>query len=109
MDFWAVFNEVKDTFMQADVSNYQGHLALQVNLTGEGDGKFYAELNNGTLSVEPYEYFDRDVMFIVDSKDFLKIVHGKLDPVFAFTVGKLKIEGDLGKALEIQNLIKKAG
>ena len=107
MDFWQIFNEVKEAFMKADVSDYQGHLALQVNMTGEGEGKFYAELNNGKLSVEPYEDYDRDVMFTIDSKDFLKLIHGKLDPVFAFTVGKLKIDGDIGKALEIQRLIKK--
>lgn len=106
MDFWEAFSYVKDTFMQADVSNYQGHLALQVNLTGEGEGKFYAELNDGILTVEPYEYFDRDVMFTVSTKDFIKIIEGRLDPVAAFTVGKLKVDGDLGKALEIQRLIK---
>lgn len=107
MTFFEAFDEVKAAFMEADVSDYQGHLALQVNLTGEGEGRFYAELNNGVLNVEPYEYFDRDVIFTVDTNDFLKIVHGKLDPVFAFTVGKLKIDGDLGKALEIQKLINK--
>ena len=106
MTFQEVFEEVKNTFMQADVSDYKDHLALQVNLTGEGEGAFYAELNNGVLHVEPYEYYDRDVIFNVNSKDFLKIVHGKMDPVLAFTVGKLKIDGDLGKALEIQKLIK---
>lgn len=107
MTFFDIFNQVKETFMKADVSDYNGHLALQVNMTGEGEGRFYAELNNGTLSVEPYEYYDRDVLFTVDSRDFMKIVNGNLDPVFAFTVGKLKIDGDLGKALEIQKLIKK--
>ncbi|MEE0859251.1 MAG: SCP2 sterol-binding domain-containing protein [Acutalibacteraceae bacterium] len=106
MTFFDAFNEVKETFMSADVSDYKGHLALQVNLTGEGEGRFYAELDNGKLSVEPYEYFDRDVIFTVDTNDFLKIIHGKLDPVFAFTIGKLKIDGDLGKALEIQRLVK---
>lgn len=107
MTFQEVFQEVKDTFMQADVSDYKGHLALQVNLSGEGEGAFYAELNDGQLNVEPYEYYDRDVIFNVNSKDFLKIIHGKLDPVMAFTLGKLKIDGDIGKALEIQKLIKK--
>lgn len=107
MDFWQIFNEVKETFMKADVSDYQGHLVLQVNMTGEGEGRFYAELNNGVLKVEPYEYYDRDVMFTINSKDFLKLVHGQLDPVFAFTVGKLKVDGDLGKALEIQKLIQR--
>lgn len=108
MNFFDIFNEVKETFMKADVSDYQGHLALQVNMTGEGEGRFYAELDNGVLKVEPYEYYDRDVMFTIDSKDFLKLIHGKLDPVFAFTVGKLKIDGDIGKALEIQRLINKS-
>ena len=107
MDFFQIFNEVKETFMKSDVSDYNGPLALQVNMTGEGEGKFYAELNNGVLNVEPYEYFDRDVLFTIDSKDFLKLIHGNLDPIFAFTVGKLKVDGDLGKALEIQRLINK--
>lgn len=107
MTYQEIFNEVKEIFMAADVSDFKGHLALQVNLTGEGEGIFYAELNDGVLKVEPYDYNDRDVMFIVDSRVFLKIVHGKLDPVLAFTLGKLRIEGDLGKALEIQKLIKK--
>ena len=106
MTYQEIFAEVRDNFMKADVSDYKGHLALQVNLTGEGEGIFYAELDNGVLRVEPYDYNDRDVLFIVDSKVFLKIVPGKLDPVLAFTLGKLKIEGDLGKALEIQRLIK---
>lgn len=105
MTFQEIFEDVRNTFMQADVKDYKGHLALQVNLRGEGEGAFYAELSDGNLNVEPYEYYDRDVIFTVDSKDFLKIVHGKLDPVFAFTVGRLKINGDLGKALEIQKLI----
>ena len=107
MTFFDVFNEVKNEFLNSDVSDYKGHLALQVNMTGEGEGKFYAELDNGVLHVEPYEYFDRDVIFTIDAKDFLKIVHGKLDPVFAYTAGKLKVDGDLGKALEIQRLINK--
>lgn len=106
MTFHEIFDDVRNTFMQADVSDYKGHLALQVNLTGEGEGAFYAELNDGVLNVEPYEYYDRDVIFNINSNDFLKIVHGKMDPVFAFTVGKLRIEGDIGKALEIQKLIK---
>lgn len=106
MTYQEVFSQIRETLMQADVSDYQGHLAIQVNLTGEGEGIFYVELNNGRLNVEPYDYNDRDVLFIVDSKIFFKIINGKLDPVLAFTTGKLKVEGDLGKALEIKKLIK---
>lgn len=108
MTFFEAFDEVKRKLITTDVSDYKGHLALQINLTGEGEGKFYVELNNGTLNIEPYEYYDRDVVFTVKTDDFIKLIHGQLDPVFAFTVGKLKIDGDIGKALEIQKLIKKA-
>lgn len=35
-----------------------------------------------------------------------KLIDGKLDPIFAFTTGKLKVDGDAGKALEFANLIR---
>ncbi|MGN0390551.1 MAG: SCP2 sterol-binding domain-containing protein, partial [Wujia sp.] len=34
-----------------------------------------------------------------------KIINGKLDPVLAFTLGKLKVDGSIEKALKIKELI----
>lgn len=107
MGFFDVFNNVKQIFINTNVSDYQGHLAIQINLTGDDAGIFYAEINNGKLSAEPYEYYDRDVLLIINSNDFLDIVYGKLDPIFAFTIGKLKVEGNIEKALELKRFIKK--
>ena len=39
--------------------------------------------------------------------NFNKLIDGKLDPIFAFTTRKLKVDGDTGKALEFSKLIKK--
>ena len=39
------------------------------------------------------------------AEDFLKLIEGELDPVFAFTVGKLRIEGSIEKALEFKNIV----
>lgn len=36
----------------------------------------------------------------------VKIMNGKLDPVMAFTLQKIKVEGDLGKALLLKQIIK---
>ena len=41
------------------------------------------------------------------SDDFNKLISSKLDPIAAFTIGKLKVDGDVGKALEFSKLIKK--
>ena len=38
--------------------------------------------------------------------NFVKLINGKLDAVAAFTLGKLKVDGDIGKALEFSKLIK---
>ncbi|MGN0633961.1 MAG: SCP2 sterol-binding domain-containing protein [Oscillospiraceae bacterium] len=105
MTFEEIFNESKATIMKHDVSEIPGHLAVQINIIGEGEGAFYIELLNGKLYVEPYEYYDRDCKFIVSAQNFLKLADGSLNPVAAFTLGKLKVEGSLEKALEFQRIV----
>lgn len=106
MTYEEIFQTAKTQFMKSDVSQLSGHLAVQVNIVGEGEGAFYIELKDGELHVEPYEYYDRDVILIATAEDFLQIANGSMNAVFAYTTGKLKIEGDLGKALELQNMIE---
>lgn len=106
MTYEEIFNKVKEQFSQADVSSVNEHLAYQFNITGEGEGAFYAEVNDGKLYVEPYEYYDRDVIFTCKAEVLLKIAAGKMDPVKAFTLGKLKVEGNMDKALKLKNFIK---
>ncbi|MGN0596954.1 MAG: hypothetical protein ACI4J1_06475 [Ruminiclostridium sp.] len=57
--------------MKNDVSHISGHLAVEIDIVGEGQGAFYIELLDGKLYVEPYEYYDRDCKFIVTAEDFL--------------------------------------
>ena len=105
MTYEQLFRTIKEMFMKADVSNVSEHLAFQFNITGEGEGAFYAEVKDGVLYVEPYEYYDRDAIFICSADTLLKLASGKLDPIFAFTVGKLKVEGSLEKAMMLQKFI----
>ena len=97
MTYADMFSKVKGMMMEADVSTVNEHLAYQFNVTGEAEGIFYAEVKEGKLYVEPYEYYDRDAIF--------KINEGKLDPVLAVTLGKLKVEGNIDKALYLKKLI----
>ncbi len=105
MTYEEIFNTTKEIIMKSDVSKIGGHLAVQVDITGEGEGAFYIELKDGQLFVEPYEYYDRDCKFIISGENFIKLVNGELDAVFAFTVGKLKIDGSIDKALEFKNIV----
>jgi putative sterol carrier protein len=89
-----------------DVSG-AGFLAVQVNITGSNGGVFYIEIKDGKVSIEPYEYNDRSCGITMNMDNFNKLIDGKLDPVAAFTLGKLKVDGDIGKALEFAKLVKK--
>ena len=105
MTYADMFSKVKGMLMDADVSDIHEHLAYQFNITGEAEGIFYAEVKDGKLFVEPYEYFDRDAMFTCTAETLFKIAEGKTDPVLAFTLGRLKVEGNIDKALRLNNLI----
>lgn len=106
MTFDEIVSGVRSAASGLDVSG-QAPLAVQINLTGEGGGVFYVAVKDGKISVEPYEYNDRDCAITISSDDFMKLAQGKLDPIFAFTMGRLKVDGDIGKALEFSKIIKK--
>ena len=105
MTYADMFSKVKGMLMEADVSDIHEHLAYQFNITGEAEGIFYAEVKDGQLYVEPYEYFDRDAMFTCTAETLFKIADGKTDPILAVTLGKLKVEGNIDKALKLKDLI----
>lgn len=105
MTYEEIVDKVRYRLKDADVSKVSGFLAIQVNITEEGAGAFYVEVKNGKLSVEPYEYHDRQALITMKSKNFLALMEGKLDPVLAFTLGKLKIDGSIEKVLEFAKLL----
>ncbi len=104
MTYEELVAKAREVFGKADVSGIKGHVAYQFNITGEGEGAFYLEIDNGVIKIEPYEYFDRDVLFTMTAKNLIKIGLGELDPVWAFTTGRLKLEGSIDKALLLKEL-----
>ncbi len=108
MTYEEIFEKSKEIITQGDVSDYNGHLAVQVDISGEGEGAFYIELKDGQVFVEPYEYYDNDCKLIMSAKTWFKLMDGSLNNVAAFTVGKLKVEGSIEKALEFQKICDEA-
>lgn len=107
MTYADLFYEIKGKFMGADVSDIHEHLAFQFNIEDEeAGGIFYVEVKDGELYVEPYEYYDRDAMFICAPDILIKIADGDMDPIAAFTEKKLRVEGNIEKALRLKEIIE---
>ena len=105
MTFNELVAKVKGMAEKVDASGTD-FLAVQVNIEGKDSGVFYVEAKDGKVSVEPYEYHDRNCAITMKMDNFNKLIDGKLDPIIAFTTGKLKVDGDAGKALEFSKLLK---
>ncbi len=106
MTYESVVQTARKKFLDTDVSSVQGTIAFQINLIGKVEGIFYIEIKDGRVNVEPYEYYDRNAILTMNATNFIKLINGKLDPVVAFTTGKLKVDGDINAALELIKFIK---
>ena len=58
MTFFEMFDAAKAGFANANVSGLNGHVAIQIEVTEDGCGIFYAEITDGVLNVQPYDYRD---------------------------------------------------
>ena len=105
MSFEEILAKVRERAANTDVSGI-GFLAVQINITGDNGGVFYIEVKDGRVSVEPYEYIDRSCAITISGEDLMSMLAGDFDPVAAFSKGRIKVTGDLGKALEFSNFIK---
>ena len=106
MTYESIVAAVRKKLSKADVSSIPGTLAFQVDVEGNAEGIFYIEIKDGQLHVEPYDYHDRNARLIINGTNLMKLVNGKLDPVLAFTTGKLKVDGDTNAAMELIRFLK---
>ena len=106
MKYEELVDNVRNATKRVKVSKTVGHVAFQFNVQGEAEGAFYLEIADGKVNVEPYEYYDRDAIFICKADTLFNIISGKTDPVAAYTIGRLKVQGSIDKALKLKNFIK---
>lgn len=107
MTYESVVEAAREKFSEVNVSSVQGTLAFQINIEGRTtNGIFYIEIKDGQVHVEPYEYYDRNAIIHINATNFIKLINGKLDPVIAFTTGKIKVDGDINAALEMIKFLK---
>ena len=101
MTYQELVSKLKDTYQEKDASKISEHLAIQFNIQGEAEGALYLEIANGQLHVEPYEYYDRDILVTTSAADLLALAQGSLDILEAYQSGKISAEGNLAKAHQI--------
>jgi putative sterol carrier protein len=78
----------------------------QFDLTGDGGGEKWVKLHDGTGEMGDGQAESPNITITMAASDFIELVEGKLDGTMAFMSGKLKVKGDMGLAMKLQNVLR---
>ena len=106
MTYEEIVKKAKQAAKNIDAKSINEHIAIQIDIEGEGEGVFYVEALEGKIAVEPYEYYENDCKIKADAETIIAVLSGKLKAEDAVSDGKLQVEGDGGKALTLINARK---
>lgn len=91
MTYEEVFAKASERLMKAKVKDIDQHIAVQFNIEGEGEGAFYAEIKDGKMNVQPYDYRDNDISVNVNADVLVKALESKTADTLGFYGDESKI------------------
>lgn len=97
MTYEEIVFKVRESFENADAREIFEHVAVQVNIEGEGAGAFYIEVAERYISVEPYDYHDRDGLLTASGETLIAIAEQRITLNEAVESGAMKAEGNPDK------------
>ena len=101
-DIFAAINER----LRAEPQRTQGITAVYgFNISGEDGGSFYIKLGEGVGEAGSGAASDPNVVVDMQAQDFVDMAKGELDGTMAFMSGKIKLQGDMGLAMKLQDIL----
>jgi hypothetical protein len=77
----------------------------QFNISGESGGSWWVDCTAPGGAIAAGVSVVARCTVAMTEGDFLNLINGKLNPQMAFMSGKLKIQGDMGLALKLQQIL----
>ena len=94
------YDEILNRFSSANVTVP----GKKVKFDFGDSGKIFLDGGAGKVSSEDAA---ADTTIKVKLEDFVAMAQGQLDPTAAFMQGKLRVEGDMGVAMQLQSVMAK--
>lgn len=100
-----VFDKIGSILTTELVAKTSGMYAFHIK--GEKDDIWFVDMKNGSGKVGRGDppTGKADVIFTMDTENFIKMFSGAMKPTAAFMSGKLKLKGDMGLAMKLEKLM----
>ena len=76
----------------------------QFDLSGDAGGKWHVIIKDQNIEVKEGTHASPNITISMTAQDYVDMTTGKLNGQVAFMSGKLRIAGDMGLALRMQQL-----
>ena len=83
-------------------------LGYRVRFDMKDAGSILLDATDGDVEIEEDESGEADTVLILTSDNLEKLIKGKLNPMLAFSTGRLKVRGSQGVALKLAGLLEEA-
>ncbi|MDT8304882.1 MAG: SCP2 sterol-binding domain-containing protein [Anaerolineae bacterium] len=77
---------------------------IQFDLAGDDGGQWYVVVDQGSAVVTEGLHEEPAATIRMSASDFVDMMTGDLDPMNAFMMGKVRVEGDLNSVMKFQTL-----
>lgn len=101
-----IFEDMPKSFQRDAATTIEA--VIQFSLTGEGGGTWCATIDKGELRVTEGASPAPSLTITASARDYIDISKGALNEQLAFMTGRLTAKGDLGLAMKLPRIFKRA-
>ena len=91
-----------------ELFNENYHLAVQVHISGRGEGIFYVEITDEDIKIEPYTFHECDAQISASYDNLMGMVKGTVSADRLFMNGQFKVSGNISRGSELRWILTNA-
>jgi putative sterol carrier protein len=99
-----IFDELPGRFNATNAAGW--NTVIQFNISGDKGGNYVVDVKDGKCEVRQGSAEKASATITTSDDTWIGIVEGRVNPMTAFTLGQLKVSGNIADVMKLQNMLK---